>query len=180
MISMRMTVLALLGSVLLVVGCESAPTDGAAADAGQAAASAPAGAVAGRELGAPRPGTSEDFAVNAGDRVFFDFDRHDLSAEARATLQKQALWLRRFPGVSIAIEGHCDERGTREYNLALGERRANAVREYLRALGVEAARMKTISYGKERPVAPGSNEDAWKQNRRAVSVVSAGPSVAGL
>ena len=177
---MRIQVLALLGALLLVVGCESTSTetaDQSGAAQVQAGGSA-GGGVGSGQLGAPRPGSAEDFAVNVGDRVFFDFDKYDLSAEGRATLQKQAVWLRRYPAVTVTIEGHADERGTREYNLALGERRANSVREYLRALGVEPNRMRTISYGKERPVALGSNEEAWKQNRRAVTVVSGGPSVA--
>ncbi len=128
-------------------------------------------------MAGPKPGSQEDLAVNVGDRVLFGFDKYDLTPEARAILQKQAVWLRRYPSVTVTIEGHTDERGTREYNLALGERRANAVRDYLVALGVEASRLKTISYGKERPVALGSNEEAWAKNRRAVTVVTGGPSV---
>jgi peptidoglycan-associated lipoprotein len=178
---MRTKFLALMGVLLLVAACESTPnetanTSGTAgAQMGQGAGG---GGVGSSQVGAPRPGSAEDFQQNVGDRVFFATDKSDLSAEARATLQKQAVWLRRYPNVTVTIEGHCDERGTREYNLALGERRANAVREYLRNLGVDTARMKTISYGKERPVALGSNEAAWAQNRRAVTVVNGGPSVA--
>jgi len=175
---MRTKLLALLGAVLLVVGCESTPTETAdTSGAGRTAAAGGPGGVSSREVAGPRPGSQEDFAVNVGDRVFFDFDKYDLSSDARNTLQKQAVWLRRYPNVTITVEGHCDERGTREYNLALGERRANSVKDYLRALGVDLSRVKTISYGKERPVALGSNEDAWKQNRRAVTVISGGPSV---
>jgi len=174
---MRSKFLALVGVLLLVGACESTPSDtgNASAAAGQTGAGSGVGS---GQVGQARPGSAEDFQQNVGDRVFFATDKSDLDADARATLQKQAVWLRRYPSVSITVEGHCDERGTREYNLALGERRANAVREYLRNLGVEPARMKTLSYGKERPVALGSNEDAWRQNRRAVSVVSGGPSVA--
>ena len=99
--------------------------------------------------------------ANVGDRVFFDFDKYNLAPEARAALSKQAAWLGRFSSVTVRVEGHADERGTREYNLALGERRANSVKDYLVAAGVNPERIKTISYGKERPVALGSNEGAW-------------------
>jgi peptidoglycan-associated lipoprotein len=178
---MRMKLLPLLGALLLVVGCESAPDDTSNTKATSMAATAPqAGSdssVSAREMGGPKPGSQEDLAVNVGDRVYFAFDKYDLSPEARAILQKQAVWLRRYPAVTVSVEGHTDERGTREYNLALGERRATSVRDYLTALGVEPSRLKTISYGKERPVALGSNEDAWSKNRRAVTVVTGGPSV---
>jgi peptidoglycan-associated lipoprotein len=174
---MRSKFVALVGVLLLLGACESTPSDTGNASGASGTTGSGSGVGSG-QLGQVRPGSAEDFQQNVGDRVFFATDKSDLDADARATLQKQAVWLRRYPSVSITVEGHCDERGTREYNLALGERRANAVREYLRNLGVEPARMKTISYGKERPVALGSNEDAWRQNRRAVSVVSGGPSVA--
>jgi len=104
--------------------------------------------------------------------VFFGFDKSDLTPEARATLDRQAAWLNQYPRVTISIEGHADERGTREYNLALGERRADAVKKYLTARGVDANRVATISYGKERPQVLGSNEAAWAQNRRGVTVVN--------
>lgn len=121
------------------------------------------------------PGSMADFMARAGsDRVFFALDRYDLDAEARATLDRQAQWLRQYPAVRATIEGHADERGTREYNLALGERRANAARNYLAAQGVAASRMTVISYGKERPAVEGSNEEAWAQNRRAVTVLVSG------
>lgn len=118
-----------------------------------------------------RPGTQQDLVVNVGDRVFFGYDRHDLTSDARETLEKQARWLRRYPHLNVTIEGHADERGTREYNLALGDRRATAVKKYLLALGIDGARITTISYGKERPAVPESNPSAWAQNRRAVTVV---------
>ena len=127
---------------------------------------------AGGKMGAAKPGTQEDLVVNVGDRVFFDYNESDLKPEARATLDRQAAWMKKYGSVSVTIEGHCDERGTREYNLALGERRATAVKNYLVADGVPADRVKTISYGKERPAVLGSNEAAWAQNRRGVSVVS--------
>lgn len=123
-------------------------------------------------MGAAKPGTQEELVVNVGDRVFFSFNKSDLSAEARATLDRQAAWLKKYPAVKVTVEGHCDERGTREYNLALGERRATAAKNYLVAAGISAARIKTISYGKERPAVIGSNEAAWAQNRRAVTVVT--------
>lgn len=117
------------------------------------------------------PGSQEDLVVNVGDRVFFAFDRYDLSAEAREQLEKQAAWLKTHRHVTVTIEGHADERGTREYNLALGERRANSIKNYLVALGIDASRIEVVSYGKERPAVIGSNEEAWAQNRRGVMVV---------
>lgn len=120
----------------------------------------------------PIPGSQEDLAVTAGDRVFFDFDSSDLDATDRAILEQQVSWLNKNSNVRITVEGHCDERGTREYNLALGERRAAAVKNYLLALGVPASRIDTISYGKERPTVLGSNEAAWAQNRRGVTMVN--------
>lgn len=116
-------------------------------------------------------GSAADFAVNVGDRVFFGYDRSELTAEARATLDKQAAWLKKYPRKSVTVEGHADERGTREYNLALGERRANAVKNYLAAAGVPKSSLHVISYGKERPQVLGANEAAWAQNRRGVTVV---------
>jgi peptidoglycan-associated lipoprotein len=124
-------------------------------------------------LPGPRAGSAEDFVVNVGDRVFFDFDKFNLKPQARETLQRQATWLKKYPSATIMVEGHCDERGTREYNLALGERRANSAKNYLVALGVNPNRIRTISYGKERPAVTGSNEAAWAQNRRAVTVINA-------
>lgn len=117
------------------------------------------------------PGSQADLVANVGDRVFFGFDRYDLTAEARNTLDLQAEWLAKYPNVRVAIEGHCDERGTREYNLALGERRAASVKSYLIARGVDPSRLSTISYGKERPAVPGSDETSWAQNRRGVTMV---------
>ena len=119
----------------------------------------------------PLPGSQEELVQNVGDRVFFDFDSAVLEPEARRTLDRQAEWLRLFPEVLLVLEGHCDERGTREYNLALGERRANAVREYLIAQGIAPSRLRTLSYGKERPYALGHNDEAWALNRRSVSVI---------
>ena len=120
------------------------------------------------------PGTQEDLVANVGDRVFFDTDKSSLSDEARATLQRQAAWMELYPNLTFTLEGHADERGTREYNLALGGRRANAAKDYLGSLGVDAGRLNTVSYGKERPVCLESNENCWAQNRRAVTVVASG------
>lgn len=117
------------------------------------------------------PGSQQDFVVNVGDRVFFDTDSSDLSPQARATLDKQAEWLSHYSQYSFTIEGHADERGTREYNIALGARRAATVRDYLASRGIAAQRMRTISYGKERPVAVCDNISCWSQNRRAVTVL---------
>jgi peptidoglycan-associated lipoprotein len=119
----------------------------------------------------PRAGSQEDLVANVGDRIFFDTDRSAIRADQRATLERQSAWMGRFPQVQVMVEGHADERGTREYNLALGQRRANAARDVLVAGGVAAARVSTISYGKDRPAAAGSDEQAWSQNRRAVTVV---------
>jgi peptidoglycan-associated lipoprotein len=123
------------------------------------------------QLGEVGPGSEADLKQNVGDRVFFLLDHSDLSGEARQTLGKQAAWLKRYSGVRVTIEGHCDERGTREYNMALGARRANAARAYLVALGVESSRIQTVSYGAERPAVLGTGEEVWSQNRRAVTVV---------
>ncbi|MDB5486986.1 MAG: omp [Reyranella sp.] len=117
------------------------------------------------------PGTVGDFRQNVGDRIFFDTDGSTVREDARQTLNRQAEWLKKYPNYQITVEGHCDERGTREYNLALGERRANAARQYLIAQGIPAARLKTVSYGKERPDPVGSDEAAWSRNRRAVTAL---------
>jgi peptidoglycan-associated lipoprotein len=121
---------------------------------------------------APIPGTQEDLVQNVGDRVFFEYDSAVLTPEGRRTLERQAEWLRLFPELNITLEGHCDERGTREYNLALGERRATAARDYLIAFGLNSSRLRSTSYGKERPYALGHNEESWSPNRRAVTVVN--------
>jgi peptidoglycan-associated lipoprotein len=117
------------------------------------------------------PGSVADFRQNVGDRVFFDTDASTVREDGRQTLNKQAEWLKKYTNYQITVEGHCDERGTREYNLALGERRANAARQYLIAQGIPAARIKTVSFGKERPDPVGSDEAAWSRNRRAVTAL---------
>ena len=126
----------------------------------------------GGATGTTVPGSSADFKEKAGsDTVLFATDSYDLDGESRSILDRQIQWLQQYPAVRITVEGHADERGTREYNLALGDRRANSAKNYLASQGVSAARISTISYGKERPVAMGSDEGAWAQNRRAVTVV---------
>lgn len=160
---MKLRFLSIFAAAALLAACESAPEEKAATSA---TATPPVAAKPGIV-----PGSEQDFIANVGDRVFFDFDKYALRADAKATLDKQVAWLKKYPNYSLTVEGHCDERGTREYNLALGERRANSVKEYLVAGGLPATRVKTISYGKERPVALGSNEAAWSQNRRGVTVL---------
>lgn len=126
--------------------------------------------------GAGTPGSVQDFAVNVGDRVFFESDQSDLSQTAQATLDKQAQWLTRYGRYAFTIEGHADERGTREYNFALGARRSEAVKAYLVAKGIPSTRIRTISYGKERPVAVCNDISCWSQNRRAVTALKSGES----
>ncbi|HUB11432.1 MAG TPA: peptidoglycan-associated lipoprotein Pal [Acetobacteraceae bacterium] len=117
------------------------------------------------------PGSEEDLVQTVGDRIFFDTDRSSLDDQARGTLDKQAAWLQRYPNVRVMIAGNCDERGTEEYNLALGQRRANVDRDYLVAHGIDAGRVQTISYGKDRPTDTGSTPDAWAKNRNAITMV---------
>jgi peptidoglycan-associated lipoprotein len=155
--------IAVLGLALLVAGCARNP----GGDLGGLGGVGGAGSVT-----SATPGSPQDFVVNVGDRVFFDTDSSELSSAARATLDKQALWLNQNARYTFIIEGHADERGTREYNIALGARRATTTRDYLIAHGVAANRMRTISYGKERPVAVCNDISCWSQNRRAVTVLN--------
>lgn len=172
----RLKVLSLMAALLLVSACESTP-DGSSGSANSSGSRAGGrGGIAGIDGGAlknpnAKPGSVEDFVDNVGDRVWFGFDSADVNDEGRATLDKQAAWLKEYGSVSITVEGHCDERGTREYNLALGQKRASSVKKYLVAAGVPANRIETVSYGKERPEATGDSEEAWAQNRRGVSVI---------
>jgi peptidoglycan-associated lipoprotein len=160
----------LAGVLLMLAACGNRPetAGGPGGPGGPVGLGAPGG------IGASRfgPGSQQDLAATAGDRVFFAFDSAEITPEAQLVLQRQAEWLKRYPNVTVTIEGHTDERGTREYNLALGERRAQAARNVLVALGMSASRISTISYGKERPAVPGSTEEAYAQNRRAVTVVN--------
>lgn len=122
----------------------------------------------------PIPGSIQDFVINAGDRVYFDFDSYDIRSDAGPVLDAQAGWLQRYPAVTVRIEGNADERGTREYNIALGARRANAIRDYLVGHGLSASRIATISYGKEQPIDPGTTEEAYQRNRNGHTAITAG------
>ncbi|HBK09313.1 MAG TPA: peptidoglycan-associated lipoprotein Pal [Acetobacteraceae bacterium] len=153
---MNIKILGALSAVALLAAC-STP------DATPAAPAATAAGIV--------PGSQEDLVANVGDRVFYDFNKSGLRADAKATLDKQAAWLAKYATNNVQIAGNCDERGTEEYNLALGNRRANAAASYLKAKGVATARMTTISYGKDRPTAQGSTEQAWAQNRNAITSV---------
>ncbi|WP_371717113.1 peptidoglycan-associated lipoprotein Pal [Ancylobacter sp. TS-1] len=144
----------IIGFAMLAAACAKNPMDGAA-------------------LGSAPPGSPQEFIVSVGDRVFFESDQTELSPQAQATLDKQAQWLNHYAKYTFTIEGHADERGTREYNIALGARRAESVRNYLVGRGVAGSRMRTISYGKERPVAVCNDISCWSQNRRAVTVLNA-------
>jgi peptidoglycan-associated lipoprotein len=154
---MNIKILGALSAVALVAACSTpaptAPTPPPATSAGIV------------------PGSQEDLVANVGDRIFYDFNQSGVRADGRATLDKQAAWLAKYGSVNVQIAGNCDERGTEEYNLALGQRRANADASYLKAKGVAAARLTTISYGKDRPTAQGSDEQAWAQNRNAITSV---------
>ncbi|HEY7990820.1 MAG TPA: peptidoglycan-associated lipoprotein Pal [Stellaceae bacterium] len=161
---MNLRIISLLAAVLLVAACSETPQNGAGTGTGGASNAPVASNVV--------PGSKQDFQQNVGDRVFFEFNESNITPEGRATLQKQAEWLKRYNNVTITVEGHCDDRGTREYNLALGERRAAAVKRTLVALGVPGNRVAVISYGKERPIVVGDNEDAWRQNRVGISVIN--------
>ena len=160
---MNLRPLSLIAGLLLLAACSQNPSTTGNANANGAG---------GAGVGTVVPGSAQDFQQNVGDRVFFDYDKSDIKAEGRQVLQRQADWLKKYSNVTVTVEGHCDERGTREYNLALGERRATAVKKMLVALGVPANRVSTISYGKERPAVVGSNEAAYAQNRRGVTVVN--------
>ena len=174
---MQIKFLSIIAALLFVVACATEPTDegqtaGSGASQAKSTESASASAVSKSppSVSAPAPGSSEEF-ITIGDRVYFDLDKAEIRSPDASVLNDQAAWLKKHPGVTVVVEGHCDERGTREYNLALGDRRSNAVKEYLVSRGINADRIKTLSYGKERPAVLGSNEAAWKQNRRGVSVV---------
>lgn len=166
--SLRLVAMA---AVLILAGCASKPKPAAEAPA---PAPPPAPSMQGQVESTIVPGSVQDFRVNVGDTVHFDYDKYSIRSEDRDLLQRQATWLQKYPQVRVTIEGHCDERGTREFNLALGARRANAVREYLVSLGLSSARLDTISYGKERPMCTESSESCWSQNRRGVTTITSG------
>lgn len=150
-------------ALVLLAACETQST-GAGRGAGAGGAGSDGSAVA--------MSPQQELVAKIGDRVFFDFDKYAIRPDAQKTLKAQAEWLQQNPNLTVTVEGHCDERGTREYNLALGERRSNAVKDYLVALGVSASRITTISYGEERPTVLGHDESAWTQNRRGVTKVN--------
>jgi len=171
---MRLNIPGLVVAAFVLAACSSTGDDSAnsgstgstgasSSGGGDQTATAPTG---------PKPGTQEDLEVNVGDRVFFAFDKSNLSPEARTAVERWAAWLKTYPANKVVIQGHADERGTREYNLALGERRADSARDYLVSLGVDSNRVEIVSFGKERPAVVGSNERAWAQNRRAVVVIN--------
>ena len=163
--------------VLFVAACATTPKDSADSSGSGSSSSesdvSSEGAITETAGSGIVSGSQEDLIVNVGDRVFFGYDSSDLDSDALELLQDQVAWLKQNSDVTVTIEGHCDERGTREYNLALGDRRATAVSNFLVALGINSTRIMTISYGKEKPVALGSNDTAWSQNRRGVTRVRA-------
>jgi peptidoglycan-associated lipoprotein len=159
---MNIKTFSVLASVALLAACADNTPPPAAATGGAGTTVATAG---------PAPGSEEDLVSTVGDRVFFAFDSSQLSSDAQGTLGKQAQFLQRYPQDNVQVAGNCDDRGTEEYNIALGQRRANAARDFLVARGVSSGRITTISYGKDRPVALGDNEEAWAQNRNAITSV---------
>ena len=177
---MRLKFTTMIAALFVVAACATAGEEDSATSGsgGGAQAAAPArvqssgGEQAARQAPEVTLGSQQDLVANIGDRVFFGFDKFDLQPAGRSALELQAAWLKRFPDINVTVEGHADERGTREYNLALAERRANSVKDFLVSQGIDPRRVSTISYGKERPVALGSNEGAWSQNRRGVTVVN--------
>jgi peptidoglycan-associated lipoprotein len=187
---MRTKLVSLFAMLFLITACETTPEDSGATDSSgstDSSSSSSSSSVTTETVDtetvdttavdstmemAPEPGSQEQLQLEVGDRVFFEYDKSVVAAAAEKTLKRQAAWMKQYPSVSITVEGHCDERGTREYNLALGERRATAVKNFLVALGVSSNRIATISYGKERPDALGHNKAAWAQNRRGVTTVN--------
>jgi len=168
---MRFNLPVLVAAAFVLAACSSAgDNSGDTGSTGQSTSSGNA-QVATAPAG-PKPGSQMDLTINVGDRVLFAFDSSALSAGSRTTIERWAAWLKTYPANSVIVEGHADERGTREYNLALGERRADAARDYLVSLGINTNRVKVVSFGKERPAIAGSNENAWAQNRRAALVLA--------
>lgn len=157
---MRLKFIAALGMVALLSACAHEKADTGAST----------GATTAQPSG-PVPGSEADLVANVGDRVFYDLNKSGLTSDAQTTLQKQASWLAQYPQVNVEVAGNCDDRGTEEYNIALGQRRANAARDFLVAKGVASSRISTISYGKDRPTAVGDDESAWAQNRNAITSV---------
>ena len=157
---MNFKVFGALAGLALLAACSSTPPAASTASTGS-----------GAEATGPAPGSEQDLVANVGDRVFYDFNASTLSSDADSTLGRQASWLTKYPSVNILVAGNCDERGTETYNLALGQRRADTARDYLVSQGVATARIQTISYGKDKPVAPGNDDAAYQQNRNAITSV---------
>jgi peptidoglycan-associated lipoprotein len=169
---MRFKIFSVLAAAALLSACASGSEDKGTTSGAGAAATATNPAISGAApVPTIAPGSQEDLVANVGDRVFFGYDKYTLTDKSRSILDSQLAWLNANPSAKIIVAGHCDERGTREYNLALGERRASAVKDYLVQLGLNPSRVRTISWGKERPVAVGSMESSWTQNRRSVTEV---------
>jgi peptidoglycan-associated lipoprotein len=176
--------LSLLSAAAILAACQSTPKPAAETPkAPEATAPAESGTGASTVqpvrrpapvTGAPLPGTVQDFVINVSDRVFFDVDQYDVREDAAVILERQAAWLKRYPGVQVRIEGNADERGTREYNIALGSRRASSVRDYLVGLGISPSRIATVSFGKERPIDPGADDEAFRRNRNAHTAIIGG------
>ena len=183
MTASRTAKVALIGlTVMAMAACAPrAPVEGVTGETGAGAGTdvpayrgPEAGGIEGSSVGSGAPGSQQEFVVNVGDRIYFDLDSYSISPEAYPRLDAQAAWLQRYPQVTVRIEGNADERGTREYNLALGARRAESIRNYLIDRGVPAGRIDTISFGKERPIAQGANEDAWARNRNGHTAIVTG------
>ena len=173
---MRFNLPSILVASLVLAACSTASQETADGDTGGSAGTSAATTQSTPQVAAtptgPEPGSQADLVANVGDRVFFDFDKFSLKPESQEGVERWVAWLKTYPNVTVTLEGHADERGTREYNLALGERRANAAREFMVSLGVQPSRIKIVSFGKERPAVAGSAESAYSQNRRSVMVVN--------
>ena len=172
--SVTRKILTAAAALLLISGaaCASKPASNTGTGTADSSSSSNSGVNGANQT--PIPGSEQDFVVNVGDRVYFDYDQYAIRADARPILDGQAAWLNRYRSVRVRIEGNADERGTREYNFALGGRRAESVRDHLVARGIDPSRIETISYGKERPIDPGSNEEAWARNRNGHTAITSG------
>ncbi len=168
---MNIKILGAISAIALLAACSHNPPANTGGAGGMANTNG------GSSTGSVVPGSQEDLVANVGDRVFYELNSSTLTDAGQATLSKQADWLAKYPNVSVQIAGNCDDRGTEEFNLALGQRRANAAKDFLQAKGVSSSRLTTISYGKDRPTALGDDEQAWSQNRNAITSVRSGPGV---
>ena len=168
---MKTKLLGAISAIALLAACSHTPPANTGGGAGMANTGG------GPSTGSVVPGSQEDLVANVGDRVFYELNSSTLTDAGQATLSKQADWLAKYPNVSVQVAGNCDDRGTEEFNLALGQRRANAAKDFLKARGVSSSRITTISYGKDRPTALGDDDQAWSQNRNAITSVKSGPGV---